>query len=345
MSVREDTNISFREILEIIVDPSSKDYKVPYWGEDKQTTEGKLEYGNKVSLGTKSCLVTICGIVRTSMDNVFNYYKKVDKGEKGLTPPNIQPKFFINVAQLLIILDDQGTPLKQPKTKKPIVFRPYAHPHTGQTIEPWQQLQSLHFSEIGSAESLYSDFIDAYYKNPGGYFINDSNRTIKEEFKENQYKSAIDARGNASNISPEQLRGAVATLDGLETKRIAEITQLLSSVDPQTANKILQLVKGEDELDRLGEMLSTAKREYGCSSTEEFASYISDGEKSGDPLYEKTVKVLRRIENGEQVSVETDPPSILTLLSLYLKDDSGQSFGGDVDSMLSYAYKRNGTRP
>ena len=149
--------LTFREIFILLTSDDVQNYalknytKTPYRGQ-------KLGHKAMIPLGGPLVIEYLLGIARSSQQRILDYYSgKTDK------LPEPQAPMFVNIAALLIALDDQGTPLlrvaEKPEDRTPIVFRGAVW--DGMRIEPWMQLWLLYNQERNSAE-LLSEFMAAH---------------------------------------------------------------------------------------------------------------------------------------------------------------------------------------
>jgi hypothetical protein len=159
--------LTFREIFYLLTSDAAQKYQLTNWTHDKigvkrsdynKGAAYKAGFRDKVPLGGTLVLETLLKIGRNSQGHLFDYYEG-----KESKLPQPQPPFFANLAELLIALDDQGTPLTRTEDGSPIVFREIEC--EGLTIAPWMRLWLLYNQEAPPQEYFLSPFMKAHHQN------------------------------------------------------------------------------------------------------------------------------------------------------------------------------------
>jgi hypothetical protein len=159
--------VTFREILELLSSDYASRYSLPNYTESAYHVKptGKrpeaIHPGQEVPLGTSMILETLFNLPRTSRLNIRKFYEG-----KSEAIPYPDPPFFINLAQLLIMLDEVGTPLTRKGENEPIVFR--GGQFEGLKIESWMQLWALYMQDYSHPRFHWSDFVRAFYRKRQG---------------------------------------------------------------------------------------------------------------------------------------------------------------------------------
>lgn len=161
--------IRFGEILELLASTYGNNYSLTNHTQNvyRVKRDGFAPYsvhpGEDVPFGSSLILETIGGLGRSSRLRIKKYYD----GELGEVPIP-EPPFFINLAQLLIMLDDKGTPLTRLDSSEPIVFRGIEVEGAPYKIAGWMELWILYMQDYGNHRRDWSEFIQAHYRHREG---------------------------------------------------------------------------------------------------------------------------------------------------------------------------------
>jgi len=161
--------ITFREILELLSSKYGNRYSLPnrtnttYSVKRPGSPVESIPPGGDVPLGSSLILETLFGLGRSSRNNIKKYYEgKLDR------MPIPDPPFFINLAQCLIMLEEEGTPLTRPGDDRPIVFRGIHVDDESYRIPGWMELWVLYMQNYGDPRHSWTDFVKGYYRHKQG---------------------------------------------------------------------------------------------------------------------------------------------------------------------------------
>jgi hypothetical protein len=159
--------VTFREIFTLLTAREAQKYLIKNWTQNVYEVKRsehfngaphKVGYKEDVPLGGSLILEKLLDINRSTQNRIVEFYD----GKRSKLPEPQSP-FFRNLSQLLIALDDQGTPLTRPGDKTPIVFR--GETWNGLWIAPWMQLWLLYNQDAPKQEDLLSPFMAAHARN------------------------------------------------------------------------------------------------------------------------------------------------------------------------------------